>query len=490
MAHSFNSPTRLARARRASLPGSSTPHTVVLLPSYSVSDSMLVEYGHRIPALEHRQLLSLLMLPRVPAAQIIFVTSLRPARQVLDYYLSLVPPERRRDMRARIRILEVSDPTRRSVTAKLLDRPDLIAHIRRLTRGRLAFIEPWNVTELEMEVARQLRLPLNGTVPELWPLGFKSSGRRLMRSAGVRLPLGQEDVRSVDGVVAAAEAIRRQHPDAIGVVIKTDNSGTGNGNRIIRFPSSPEAAQLRDLVEALEPWYLADVALGAVVEELVVGAQFASPSVQVDIAPGGQVEVLSTHEQLLGGPHGQVYIGCRFPAASCYSRELASYGEAVGRELAAHGAMGRFSVDFAAAQSVFGKWELYGLEVNLRKSGTNHPLSVLHSLAPGQYDATRGRWLTVSGSQRCYRSTDNLVDPSLWGRAAEDVITAVRSAGLEFNQRTQTGVVLHMFSGLDIDGRLGLTAIGRSPGQAERLYHAAVAALSVPAAESEPSLPA
>ena len=34
----------------------------------------------------------------------------------------------------------------------------------------------------------------------------------------------------------------------------------------------------------------------------LVGAEVAFPSVQVDIAPGGHVEVVSTHEQLLGGP--------------------------------------------------------------------------------------------------------------------------------------------------------------------------------------------
>jgi hypothetical protein len=38
------------------------------------------------------------------------------------------------------RIVEVPDPTPRSITAKLLDRPDLIARIQTLTSGRLAYI--------------------------------------------------------------------------------------------------------------------------------------------------------------------------------------------------------------------------------------------------------------------------------------------------------------------------------------------------------------
>lgn len=476
-----DSSSALALARSASRPGSCTPHTVVMLPSYSVGASLLAHYAPRLLGLEHRYLVSLLMLPRVPGAQVVFVTSQGPERRVLDYYLSLVPPERRRDMRARTRILEIADSSPRPVTAKLLDRPDLIERIRRMARGQLAYVDPWNVTALESELADRLGMPLNGTSPELWPLGFKSNGRRIMRGAGVPVPLGEEDVRSVDEVVEAAEAVRRRHPASAGVVVKSDNSGAGDGNRVFSFSVLRSAAELRRAVESLEPWYLCDVAQGAVVEELVVGPGFACPSVQGDIAPGGLVEVLSTHEQVLGGPDGQVYLGCRFPANACYAEDLASYGESVGRVLADRGALGRFSVDFAAVQSGSGNWEVYGLEINLRKGGTTHPLSVLEHLAPGRYDGASGRWLAEDGSQRCYLSTDNLVDPAWRGRTADDVITVVRTAGLEFDRQARTGVVLHMFCGLDIDGRLGLTAVGTSPGHAEELYQAAVAALAAPA---------
>jgi hypothetical protein len=480
MNDSANSLERLAAARSASQPGSRTPHTVVVLPSYSVGDSMLATYGHRIPALEHRQLLSWLMLPRVPGVEMVFLTCLRPARQVLDYYLSLVPPAHRRDMRARLRIVDAADPSPRSLSAKLLERPDLIDQVRRLVRHRVAYIEPWNVTETETELARRLDLPLNGTAPDLWRLGFKSSGRKIMRAAGVPLPVGAEDVRSVEDVVSAAEAIREQRPGAAGFVIKTDNNSSGNGNRVVRFGSGGTAA-VRAAVESLEPWYLAELACGGVVEELLTGAGFASPSVQVDLAPDGTVEVLSTHEQVLNGDESQVYSGCRFPAAQEYSRDLAAYGAAVGRVLAERGALGRFSVDFAAVRSTSGTWSLHGLEINLRKSGTNHPLSLLHSLVPGCYDPAAGCWLAADGFRRCYISTDNLVDARWLGRSPGEVICAVRSAGLEFDRQTRTGVVLHMFSGLGIDGRLGLTAIGKSTAEAALLYDAAVAALYVPA---------
>jgi PGM1 C-terminal domain len=49
------------------------------------------------------------------------------------------------------------------------------------------------------------------------------------------------------------------------------------------------------------------------------------------------------------------------------------------------------------------------------------------------------------------------------------------------------GVVLHMLSGLAIDGRLGLTAIGADQGEAAALHTAAVAAIGRCAQAGSPS---
>ena len=58
--------------------------------------------------------------------------------------------------------------------------------------------------------------------------------------------------------------------------------------------------------------------LGAIVEAFVEGEIKRSPSVQGRITPTGEVEILSTHDQILGGPDGQIYLGCRFPADERY----------------------------------------------------------------------------------------------------------------------------------------------------------------------------
>ena len=88
--------------------------------------------------------------------------------------------------------------------------------------------------------------------------------------------------------------------------------------------------------------------LGAIVEAFVEGEEKRSPSVQGRILPNGMVEILSTHDQILGGPDGQIYLGCRFPADEAYRIRLQDLGLKVGRKLAEKGALERFGVDFVA----------------------------------------------------------------------------------------------------------------------------------------------
>ncbi|MGZ8738196.1 MAG: peptide ligase PGM1-related protein [Nocardioides sp.] len=480
--------SRLADVLALHQVGSTAPHVRIELPSYSMAPSILAHYAPRLAALEHRYLLSQLVLPRMTGCEVLFVTCAAPGQDVLDYYFSLLPPDQRAAAR-RLQVLVVPDASPRPVTAKLLDRPDLVDELRRRIAGRPAFIEPWNVSALEVELASKLGVPVNGTDPTLWPIAFKSAGRRILADAGIPTPVGREDVRTVDDVVEAVAEIRARRPTARGVVVKTDDSGAGDGNQIIRLSRDTDAQEVRRQVELYPDWYLADLRLGGVVEELVSGTGFSSPSVQVEIPAAGEPVVCTTHEQVLGGPSGQVYFGCRFPAHRGYAGRLGAFGRAVGDALAARGAVGRFSVDFVVVRSGGGRWDLYALEINLRKGGTTHPFAALHALTSGRYDVRAGTWLCDDGSRRFYEATDNLVDPEWLGRSPSEVIRTVAAAGLEFDRRTGVGVVLHMLSGLAVDGRLGLTAIGRTRSQAARLCAATVSALAQDRASADVALP-
>jgi hypothetical protein len=329
--------------------------------------------------------------------------------------------------------------------------------------------------------------------PTLRHLGFKSAGRRLFEAAGVPVPYGVEDVRSTDDLLAAIAAIQAARPLVERVVVKHDDSGAGDGNVVLDVRNASGAPAKLDTmaqrIAALPEWYLRDLGQGGIAEEFLDGAQFSSPSAQVDLLPDGGVVVLATHEQLLGGDSGQIFLGCRFPADAAYAGELARYAQLIGERLAASGVVGRISVDFAAVRTEGESWRLYALEVNLRKGGTTHPYAVLRNLVPGRYDAHVGAWVTGDGSPRAYVCTDNLVDSSWVGSTDESVIHALEAAGLRFDRRTGTGVILHMLSGLGIDGRIGLTAFEIDVEQAQALYERACDAVRHTLASDTPTAP-
>jgi hypothetical protein len=470
---------RLGAALAANRPASGVEHVVIALPSFSVGESLLSHYADRIPSLEHRYLVAQLVPNRIDSCRMVFISSRHPGQEVLDYYASLGPPDRREAAREAFHVLVVPDESGRSVAAKLLDRPDLLDELRRLVGDRPALIEPWNVTDAEVAVAEAIGVPINGTSPELRSIGFKSEGRRLFRAAAVPVPHGFEDLRSPDDIVEAASRIRSDRPEARSAVLKLDDSGSGDGNVVLDL-HDPDLASV---VHALPEWYLSDLASGGVLEERISGTAFTSPSAQIDVLPDGDVRVLATHEQVLGGEDDQIYLGCRFPADPAYAPDLARHARATGRALAARGVIGRAAIDFAVARDRNGRWHVHALEINLRKGGTTHPYTTLRSLVPGDYDPERGQWIAHDGMARAYSATDNLVDPRWTGLAPSTVIRAISAAGLAFDSQTGTGVVLHMLSGLAIDGRAGLTAIAHDPTEAAALHEAATRAITAAAVE-------
>jgi hypothetical protein len=69
---------------------------LIALPSYSVSESLLSHYGNRIASLEHRYLNAISVAGRITSCDMLYISTVRPAPEVFDYYLSLLPGDRRR----------------------------------------------------------------------------------------------------------------------------------------------------------------------------------------------------------------------------------------------------------------------------------------------------------------------------------------------------------------------------------------------------------
>ena len=202
---------------------------------------------------------------------------------------------------------------------------------------------------------------------------------------------------------------------------------------------------------------------GGVVEERIVGEEFRSPSVQMRVTPLGKLEVLSTHDQLLGGPSGQSYLGCIFPADPGYATAITREAVKVGERLASEGVIGRFAMDFVAVRSQDGSWEPYAIELNLRKGGTTHPFLTLQFLTDGTYDPEAGGVHRTERQAEVLRRLRPRRDPAYRALTADDLFDLAVRTGLHFDQSRQTGVVFHMMSALGEYGRTGLTAVEESP---------------------------
>jgi len=206
-----------------------------------------------------------------------------------------------------------------------------------------------------------------------------------------------------------------------------------------------------------------------IVEERVTGEDLRSPSVQLRVTPLGVVELLSTHDQILGGATGQSYLGCRFPADTAYAGLISSEAKKVGEVLASKGVLGRFAIDFVVSRTN-GQWNSDAIEINLRRGGTTHPFLTLQFLTDGRYDAESSRFLTPTGDERHLVATDHFEDPSLTGLRIADLFDLVAVSGIHYDQARERGIVFHMMSAITELGRVGITAVGTTADEAEERY--------------------
>ncbi len=470
--------------------------------------SMTLEDANMPASLFHvyeERFLFLLLLLRQPRARLIYVTSQPVNPSVVDYYLDLLPGVIPSHARGRLHLVSPLDGSARPLSEKLLERPRLLQRIRDLIPDPArAHLVPYNTTELERNLAIALGIPMYGADPQFFHYGTKTGCRRLFAEQGVVHPLGREDLRSVDEVAAAIAEMRAEHPDMQQVIVKLNEGVSGEGNALVDLAGLATDADQGEIAERVRAMqfespdvdrntYLEVLERHAgVVEERIMGEEFRSPSVQMRVTPLGELEVLSTHDQLLGGPSGQSYLGCVFPADQGYAAAITKEAVKVGERLAKEGVIGRFAMDFVTVRRPDGSWAAYAIELNLRKGGTTHPFLTLQFLTDGGYDPDTAVFTAPSGKAKYFIASDHLENPHYRALTADDLFDLSVRTGLHFDQSRQTGVVFHMMSALGEHGSTGLTAVAESPEDARALYDRAVAELDreSAAALAERRLPA
>lgn len=463
--------------------------TIVVVPSmtleFQCSSSELQAYEERF--------LFLLLLLRQPRARLIYVTSQMIQPNIIDYYLDLLPGVIASHARKRLFLVSPLDASTRPLTVKLLERPHLIEQIRSLILDfDHAHLVPFNTTALERDLAIRLGIPTYGADPKFFPLGTKSGSRRIFAEEGVQHPVGVENLSSIDDVARAIVELRAQKPSLRQVLVKLNEGVAGEGNALVELDGLPEPGDpwerslINDRLQSMrfelpgityESYVSKLNEHGGIVEERIVGEEFRSPSAQLRVTPLGDIERLSTHDQILGGLTGQSYYGCRFPADSAYASTIMREAAKVGARLAREGVVGRFAIDFVVVRGQSGNWDAYAIEINLRKGGTTHPFLTLQFLTDGVYDADKGIFTTAFGQRKCFVASDHETSPLYRVFTPDDLFDIVARHGIHFDQTRQTGVVFHMMSALGELGRVGLTAVGNTAEDADALYAKAVGIL-------------
>ncbi len=457
--------------------------TIVVVPSQTIEFDCK---GAEMQAYEERMLFMLLLL-RQPRARLVYATSQTILPSTLDYYFSMLSGVVSNHAAARFFNIAVEDRSPRPLTVKLLERPHVCEDIRSLILDPdRAHLVAYNVTTYERDLALRLGIPIYGADPELSPLGTKTGGREVFADVGVSYPIGSENLRSLDDVLSALGEMREKKPGMLRAIVKLNDAVSGEGNAVVDLVDLPApggaeaAASLEQRVRsmtfelpsmAFERFFDTLSEFGGIAEECIHGTGFCSPSVQMRVTPLGEVEVLSTHDQMLGGPTGQSFLGSRFPADHRYGTLIAAEGRKVGQRLAELGVLGRFAVDFVVTQDDAGHWQTYAIEINLRKGGTTHPYLFLEFLTGGVFNEEEGVFRAPSGVEKYYVTSDHLEDTLYRAITPQHLIDILIRHGLHFDQAKQTGVVVHMLATISENGRFGVVAVSDSLDQAEQLYN-------------------
>lgn len=465
------------------------PRTVVVVPGLSLDPDVLA----KIDGARHyeERMLAMLMLLRLPHTRIVFVSSEPIAPVAIDYYLSLLPGMPGGHARERLVLLSPHDSSPTPLVRKLLDRPRLLARLRAaIGDPETAHLSVFNATADEVSLAVALGIPMYATDPVLEYWGGKSGSRRVFREAGVPLPDGVEDLGDLDAACEAIVHLRARDPKLRKMVLKMDQGFSGEGNALLDLQgleAGIDAKALRALLpERLKPeargmgfeqFETLYARRGGIVEAWIEGGHKCTPSVQLRINPLAEVELISSHEQVMGGESGQVFLGSAFPANPDYALELHAMGMSVAEALRERGVLGRMAVDFVSVREDSGRWRHFAIEVNLRKGGTTLPFQMLQFLTDGSYCPVTARFRTPLGAERCYYASDNLVSADYRRFVPQDLIDILVDHRLHFDHTRQQGLVFNLIGALSEYGKLGLVSIAEDAGAAQAQFEAARALL-------------
>jgi len=192
----------------------------------------------------------------------------------------------------------------------------------------------------------------------------------------------------------------------------------------------------------------------AVVFESWISNVVASPSVQVEIFPTGEYEIVSMHDQLLEGKE-QWYVGCAYPPSSInnvQSERLKGDVKIIVEQLFKEGYYGFLGLDTVINRD----GDIYWVEANARKTGTFYPKTIAERL-------------NRESLRNVYYVATDLINSALKGAKFKN-IRLILDDLLYPIKGEKRGIFLYNVGALKDAGRFDIVCFGESPSDAHQLY--------------------
>ena len=459
------------------------------------SMSLGSEHIKDILGIEHYdiRLLADVLEARSSDTQVVFVSSLPIEPAIKDYVLSFLPTDRIPS----VQFLDVASfgekvNVDRPLAQAISESPEVISRLKEMVGETPSYLSVFIGSRFEENISRQLNIPVLAADSKLEALTTKTGNRLVFQEIkveGIEIIPGTENIKSVDELISSLVRFWQQFPEGGKFVLKHDIGVSGLGNANMRLPdishrnlSRSERIQLiEEALMNLTPehkglshiQFLTRFEKGGVFEKFIDGDIKNSPSVQLRIAPNGEIKVLSTHEQILGGTSGQTFVGGIFPAQQWYRQALQEHGVKVAQKLYERGIIGSIAIDYlAVAQSRSPEnFILYPVEINIRQGGMSHPNQWARLSTGSTYDRATGELKTPDGKSIHYRSSDKVESEALKGWTGQQVLAALQELGILLQPGQQTGVSPHLLSATYEYGKFGFTALATDPQTAKSLYN-------------------
>ncbi|MEM7728792.1 MAG: peptide ligase PGM1-related protein, partial [Pseudomonadota bacterium] len=359
-----------------------------------------------------------------------------------------------------------------SLTSRLLEDKDAMEKLRAIANAACdPVLDFWVLGCDEVRLAGILGLPHVGSCDAANIVDSKSAARHIFREAKIRHPVGIEGLRSWEDVHIALRRLC-DRCSAASFFIKLNFEEAGNGIATVerRHVGSPyrefcDAVSISKNIPFAEFTEQLEL-FGCVVEERVGDGLSECPSVKMFIDHQGKVKNIASHDQLM---NDTVYTGSVFPARGAYRSSVIEAGYAIGEVIASKGIQGLFSVDFIAFNDgVEGSWNLWALEINVRKGATTHPYGWTRFLTGANYDPESGE-LIAESSPVVYISSEYIYSEGLRSLSVKDILDKIGSSGLLYSRESKNGILVHMASCMQDHGKIGVTAIAREHQSAQNM---------------------